>query len=243
MIDYILLDKFISMNVLAITLARGGSKGILKKNMIKLAGQPLLKYTFDLAKNCNFIKRYIISTDDDEIRNYALSQGIDAPFLRPAHLSSDTATSVDALIHAVNFCERQDNLKYDFIIELMATNPFKNKEDVEKCLLKLKKTNADSVIGVTKLEEHHPARIKKIESDKLVDFCVPELSSRRQDLRPFAFIRNGSIYALNRDKLINEKHRFGGQNSRPHIMPWERSVNIDSHFDLAICELLLKKTV
>lgn len=236
------MGKLVLMNVLAITLARGGSKGILKKNMIKLAGQPLLKYTFDLAKNCNFIKRYIVSTDDDEIRNYSLSQGIDAPFKRPAHLSSDTATSVDALIHAVNFCEKQDNIKYDFIIELMATNPFKNKEDVEKCLLKLKKTNADSVIGVTKLEEHHPARIKKIESDKLVDFCVPELSSRRQDLRPFAYIRNGSIYALNRDKLINEKHRFGGPNSRPHIMPWERSVNIDSHFDLAICELLLKKT-
>ena len=93
--------------------------------------------------------------------------------------------------------------KYDFIIELMATNPFKNKNDVESCLNKLKKTRADSVIGVTKVEEHHPARLKKIESDKITDFCVPELSTRRQDLRPYAYIRNGSIYALNRDKLID----------------------------------------
>ena len=121
----------------------------------------------------------------------------------------------------------------------MATNPLKYKDDVEKCLIKLKNTSADSVIGVTKVEEHHPARIKKIESDKILDFCVPELSSRRQDLRPFAYIRNGSIYALNRDKLINEKHRFGGFNSRPHVMPYERSINIDSIMDLKLCELFL----
>ena len=123
----------------------------------------------------------------------------------------------------------------------MITNPFKNREDVEKCFLKLKDTDADSVIGVTQLVEHHPARIKKIESDKIIDFCVPELSSRRQELRPYAYIRNGSIYALSRDKLINNKHRFGGLNSRPHIMPYERSINIDSYIDLALCELIISK--
>ena len=229
------------MKVLAITLARGGSKGIPKKNLIKLGGQPLLQYTLDLAKSCDFIDRYVVSTDDSEISEYCLNQGVDVPFKRPSYLSSDNATSVDALIHAVQFCEKQENFKYDYVIELMATNPFKNKDDVEKCFLKLKETNADSVIGVTKLEEHHPARIKKIESDKLVDFCVPELSSRRQELRPFAYIRNGSIYAINRDKLINNKHRFGGDNSRPHIMPYERSINIDSYIDLALCEVLISR--
>ena len=229
------------MNVLAITLARGGSKGIPKKNLVDLGGKPLLQYTIDLVKECEFIDRYIVSTDDIEIREYCLSKGVESPFIRPSHLSSDNATSVDALIHAVNFCEKQDGFKYDYVIELMATNPFKNKEDVERCLIKLKETNADSVIGVTQLEEHHPARIKKIESDKIVDFCVPELSSRRQDLRPYAYIRNGSIYALNRDKLIINHHRFGGTNSRPHIMPYERSINIDSYMDLALCELYISK--
>ena len=141
----------------------------------------------------------------------------------------------------MQFCEKQENCKYDYVIELMATNPFKNKDDVENCFQKLKDTNADSVIGVTKLEEHHPARIKKIESDKLVDFCVPELSSRRQDLRPLAYIRNGSIYAINRDKLINNNHRFGGDNSRPYIMPYERSINVDSYMDLALCEVLISR--
>ena len=228
------------MKVLAITLARGGSKGIPKKNLANLAGKPLIQYTIDLVKECEFIDRYIVSTDDIEIRDYCLGKKVDVPFLRPSYLASDKATSVDALIHAVEFCERQDKFKYDYIIELMATNPFKNKNDVESCLKKLKETRADSVIGVTKVEEHHPARLKKIESDKIYDFCVPELSSRRQDLRPYAYIRNGSIYALDRNRLIENKHRFGGSNSRPHIMPPERGINIDSHLDLAFCELLIK---
>ncbi len=231
------------MKVLAITLARGGSKGIPKKNLVELAGKPLIKYTLDLAKECSFIDRYIVSTDSYEIKEFCIKQNIDVPFIRPKELASDQASSADALIHAVKFCESQDKVKYDYVIELMATNPFKNKKDVYQCLQKLVDTNADSVIGVTQLEEHHPARIKKIESDKIVDFCVPELSSRRQDLRPMAYIRNGSIYALNRDKLINFKHRFGGDNSRPHIMPQERSINIDSKLDLAICELIIAKQI
>tara|TARA_B100000575_G_C23026972_1_gene591362 strand:- start:323 stop:1018 length:696 start_codon:yes stop_codon:yes gene_type:complete len=229
------------MNVLAITLARGGSKGIPKKNLVKLAGKPLIQYTIDLVNKCELIDRYIVSTDDIEIRDYCLSQGVDVPFLRPSYLASDQATSADALIHAVKFCEQQEKLRYDYVIELMATNPFKNKNDVESCINKLKETNADSVIGVTRVEEHHPARLKKIESDKIFDFCVPELSSRRQDLRPYAYIRNGSIYALNRNKLIDNKHRFGGSNSRPHIMPSERGINIDGPIDLALCELLIEK--
>ena len=158
------------MRVLAITVARGGSKGIPHKNLIDLCGKPLLQYTIDLAKDCEFIDRYIVSTDDIEILKYCQSKGVDVPFLRPAYLATDEATSVDALIHAVHFCENQDECKYDYIIELMATNPLKNKDDVEKCLIKLKNTSADSVIGVTKVEEHHPARIKKIESDKILVF-------------------------------------------------------------------------
>ena len=124
------------MRVLAITLARGGSKGIPHKNLIDLCGKPLLQYTIDLAKDCEFIDRYIVSTDDIEIMKYCQSKGVDVPFLRPAYLATDEATSVDALIHAVHFCENQDECKYDYIIELMATNPLKNKDDVEKCLIK-----------------------------------------------------------------------------------------------------------
>ena len=225
--------------ILALIIARKNSTRLKNKNLQKIKGRKCVEWTFIASKKSKYIDKVFLSTDSKEIINIAKKYNIDVPFIRPAYLATDEATSVDALIHAVNFCETQDECKYDYIIELMATNPLKNKDDVEKCLIKLKNTNADSVIGVTKVEEHHPARIKKIESDKILDFCVPELSSRRQDLRPFAYIRNGSIYALNRNKLIIERHRFGGLNSRPHIMPYERSINIDSIMDLKLCELFL----
>ena len=225
--------------VLGITLARGGSKSIPNKNLALLNNIPLIQYTFNIIPDCLSLDRYIVSTDSEIIRDYCNKSFIDAPFLRPSFLASDTATSVDALQHAVAFCEQQDSIKYDYVVELMATNPFKLASDVEACLSILKSSSADSVIGVAQLYDHHPARIKKLVDGYIQDFCVPELSSRRQDLKPPAYIRNGSIYALNRDKLMLEGHRFGGDNSLAHIMPPERSINIDDPLDLVLAESLL----
>jgi CMP-N,N'-diacetyllegionaminic acid synthase len=92
-----------------------------------------------------------------------------------------------------------------------------------------------------RLDDHHPARIKKIVEDRIVDFCVPEkLESRRQDLMPFAYIRSGSIYALRRDHLMLQGQRYGSAESRPYVLPPERAVNIDSEIDFLIAEQLLK---
>ena len=93
------------MKILAVTLARGGSKGIPNKNLALIAGVPLIQYTFNIIDNINGLTDYIVSTDCDKIIAYSNSQGISAPFKRPAHLSTDTATSVDALIHATKFME------------------------------------------------------------------------------------------------------------------------------------------
>ena len=226
--------------VLAVTLARGGSKGIPRKNLANLAGRPLIDYTIDEAKKSSLIDRYIVSTDDLLIKDHVQKKGVDTPFVRPKNLSDDKATSVAALKHALLFCENEDGCKYDYVIELMCTNPFKKVKDIDNCIEIITSRKVDSVIGVAKLDDHHPARIKKIENGYIQDFAVPEISSRRQDLKPDAYIRNGSIYALDRNRLIENKHRFGGSNSRPHIMPPERGINIDSHLDLALCELLIK---
>tara|TARA_B100000212_G_C27270120_1_gene488364 strand:- start:184 stop:894 length:711 start_codon:yes stop_codon:yes gene_type:complete len=227
-----------NQRVLAITLARGGSKGIKRKNLSKIGDKALIDYTIGEAKKSKYIDRYIISTDDLEIKNHCLNRNVEVPFLRPDYLSSDKASSVDALQHAVRFCEKEDN-SYDIILELMCTNPFKNFNDINNCLEMMMDNNADSVIGVSKVEEHHPARLKKIINGKIYDFCVPEESGRRQDLRPHAYIRNGSIYALKREYLMNQNMRFGGDNSYAYIMPFEKSINIDSKYDLIIAENLI----
>ena len=116
----------------------------------------------------------------------------------------------------------------------------KTAEDIDACIQKLIDTGADSVIAVHQLEDHHPIRIKKIVDDKIVDFCLPETPEmRRQDLKPDAYFRSGSIYALKRDHLMIEGQRFGSFNSRPYILPPERAVNVDTEIDFLIAEQLL----
>jgi len=231
-----------SSRVLAVTLARGGSKSVPKKNIKLLSGIPVIAYTIREALFSNLISRYVVSTDDVEIQEVAVKYGAEAPFLRPSEFATDTASSVAALQHAVDWVEKDEGMQYDYVIELMATNPMKTVDDINRCIKKLIDTGADSVIAVHRLDDHHPARIKKIVDDRIVDFCVPEkLESRRQDLTPDAYIRSGSIYALRRDHLMVQGQRYGSVESRPYVLPPERAVNIDSEIDFLIAEQLLKK--
>jgi CMP-N-acetylneuraminic acid synthetase len=236
------MKKNNEIRVLGLTLARGGSKSVLRKNIKSIAGLPLIGYTINEALKSKFISRYIVSTDDEEIQKVALHYGAESPFLRPSKFSTDEASSVSALQHAVEWAEEQEGIKYDYIVELMCTNPMKTVEDIDASINKLISTGADSVIAVHQLEDHHPARIKKIIDDRIIDFCIPEIpESRRQDLKPEAYIRSGSIYALNRDYLMLEGKRYGSDNSRPYILPPERAVNIDTEIDFMIAELMLNK--
>jgi len=230
------------IRILGLTLARGGSKSVPRKNIKPIAGLPLIGYTITEALKSKFITRYIVSTDDEEIQQVAIQCGAEAPFLRPSEFSTDEASSVSAMQHAVDWVERQEGVEYDYIVELMCTNPMKTVEDIDASIEKLISTKADSVIAVHQLEDHHPARIKKIIDDKITDFCIPEIpESRRQDLKPEAYIRSGSIYALKRDHLMIEGKRYGSDNSRPYILPQERAVNIDTEVDFMIAELMLNK--
>ena len=228
--------------ILAITLARGGSKSVPRKNIKPILGVPLIAYTIAEARRSRLITRYIVSTDDEEIQQIAIKYGAEVPFLRPAHLATDEATSVAALQHAVKWAEEDEGQKYDYVVELMCTNPMKRAEDIDAALEKLISTEADSVIGMHKLEHDHPIRIKKIVDDRVVAFCLPEVpETRRQDLKPDAYIRNGSIYAVRRDLLMVQNLRYGTENSRPHIMHAERSVNVDTPIDFMVAEILLKQ--
>jgi len=230
-----------SLKILGITLARGGSKSVPRKNIRPILGIPLIGYTILESIKSKFLTRYIVSTDDIEIQNISLEYGAESPFLRPKEYATDTASSVEALQHAVDWIEREEGSKYDYIVEIMCTNPTKIVKDIDRCIEKLIDTDADSVIAVHRLEDHHPARIKKIENDRIVDFCIPEVSeSRRQDLKPNAYIRSGSVYAVKRDHLMNDGLRYGSQNSRPYILPNLRAVNVDTEIDFLIAEQIIK---
>lgn len=223
--------------VLGITLARGGSKGIPGKNIRDLAGKPLLEYTVHAAKASSRLTDYVVSTDSEKIRHLAIELGAECPFLRPAELATDTATSASALVHAVNWMEEHNDLVYDFVVELMVTNPLKRATDIDGCIELLMNSGADSAIAVHEVGDGHPARLKKIVDGKLADFCVPEpLEARRQDLTPKAYIRSGAIYAMRRDELIVHGRRYGSEFSLPYVLPAARAVNIDSPMDWLLAE-------
>mgnify|MGYP001292195073 CR=1 FL=1 len=226
--------------ILAITLARGGSKSVPRKNIKEICGKPLIAYTIEEALKSKYIDDFIVSTDDVEIKQIAESFGANVPFLRPSTLSNDQSSSASALIHATEFMENMNGFEYDFIVELMCTNPLKNSQDIDKIIEKASEENAQSVIAVHKLDDHHPARIKKIINDRIVDFCVDEPNeARRQDLRPFAYIRSGSIYCMRRDFLMEKGMRYGGEDSRPYILPENRAINIDTPNDFMLAEFII----
>ncbi|MBF0445059.1 MAG: acylneuraminate cytidylyltransferase family protein, partial [Magnetococcales bacterium] len=209
-------------------------------NIEPLNGVPLIGYTIVEALLSRFLTRYVVSTDDKDIRDVALAYGAEVPFLRPDDLASDTASSMAAMQHAVAWVEADEGVRYDYVIELMCTNPMKTVSDIDGAIEKLIKTGADSVIAVHRLDDHHPIRIKKIVDDRLQDFCLPEkLETRRQDLKPDAYIRSGSIYALTRDHLMVDAQRYGSNNSRPWILDPHKGVNLDSKMDFRMAELLL----
>ena len=227
--------------ILAITLARGGSKGVKEKNIKSICGKPLIFYTIREAQKSKYIDRYIVSTDSKKIQTISKKYGAEAPFLRPKYLSSDTASSVAPLKHTIKWTEKDEKIRYDIILELMCTNPLKKSKDIDSVIEKIINTKADSVIAVHRLEDHHPIRIKKIINDKIVNFCLKEKhETRRQDLKPKAYIRSGSIYALQRDHIMIENLRYGSKNSRPYILPESRAINVDNNIDFIVAAQIIK---
>lgn len=229
--------------ILAITLARGGSKEVKNKNIRKINGKPLIWYTIKEALKSKLIDKYIVSTDSPVIKKISLKYGAEVPFLRPKKFSTDKASSVIALQHAVKHFENKENKKFDIIVELMCTNPLKTSLDIDKVIEKIIKTKSDTVIAVHNIQDHHPRRLKKIVRDKIKDFMKEKPESRRQDLKPLAYVRSGSIYAIQKDYLMKKNKRYGSRNSRPYLLPSNRVINIDTELDFLLAELMIKKRI
>lgn len=224
-------------NVLGIITARGGSKRIPRKNLRPLLGKPLVEHTIKAALDSKLLTRVILSTDDDEIMKVGRECGVEVPFRRPPELAGDTTPTVDVIIHAVEFMEKQGFFP-DIIVILEPTSPLRQAEDIDNAIRKHIETDADSVVSVTQTDHWHPVRAKKIEDDILHDYCLEEKEGvRRQDLPP-AYFRNGAFYSVKRDVLINE-HRLYGRITRPYIMPAERSADINEEIDFKLVEILL----
>ncbi len=155
---------------------------------------------------------------------------------RPEELATDTASSAVAIEHVL----KAVGCHADYIVEIMCTSPFKTEDDVDNVIEKLNATQSDSVVGVVRIYDHHPARVKYIENDILMDFFPEKKESRRQDLEPAAYVRNGSIYAFTYESFQKYKSRYGGI-VRPYIMTEVQSINIDEPHDLMMAQMIGEK--
>jgi CMP-N-acetylneuraminic acid synthetase len=225
------------VRVLGVVPARGGSKGVPGKNIKPLGGVPLIGHTIRAAK-ASRLTRTILSTDSEDIARIGLEYGAEVPWLRPAHLATDSARALPVLQHAIEACEAEEGARYDAIMMLQPTTPLRTSGDIDGALDLLERTGADSVISVVDVEGHHPARMKFLEGDRLVDppFAEAYENQPRQELRQM-YIRNGAIYLTRRDVLLGGSLK--GRDCRGLVMPAERSVNIDTPLDFRYAEWLL----
>lgn len=231
-------------NILAVITARGGSKGIPRKNIVKFAGKPLLAHVLQKALKSKYITKVVVSSEDNEILSVAKKYGGDEVVLkRPSELAKDNSPSLPVVQHAVETIEKKDKIKFDFVVLLQPTTPLMTTRDIDNAVEKLIKTKADTVVSVCEINDTHPIKIKKIIDDKLVQYIdsIKENIFRRQDM-PKAYKRNGGIYANKRDIVMKENSLYGtDKDCRAYIMPKERSIDINSIEDLYLAEIIYKK--
>jgi N-acylneuraminate cytidylyltransferase len=201
------------IRILGIIPARGGSKGLARKNIKILGGQPLVQYTIDSALASTLLSNCCLSSDDDEIIDYVSRTAVEVPFKRPAKLSEDTSTSLDVIKHAIGFYANRGE-HYDAICLLQPTYPFRKEGMLDEAIEKFTHLGADSLISVLPVPHHfnpHWVFEPEANADYLnIATGEPQIISRRQDL-PAAYYRDGAIYIATTELVMQQNTLFGNR--------------------------------
>ena len=221
--------------ILGLIPARGGSKGIPHKNIIDLCGKPLISYTIEAGLDSKYIDYLIVSTDSQKIAETSEKAGAEVPFMRPAELASDTAKTVDAVVHAIKTLKEKGQ-EFDTLVLLQPTQPLRTADDIDKSIEIYAEHDCNPLASVS-LVDDHPLLIRSISEDKLTPLLNESSTCRRQDM-PLYYRINGCIY-INEINSISEKTSFN-DNPVPYIMEPSHSIDIDELRDLAVAEYYLK---
>lgn len=226
--------------ILAIIPARAGSKGIKDKNIIDLNGKPLIAYSIEAAKKSKYINRIVVSTDGEKIAQVAKEWGADVPFLRPDYLASDTAKTIDAVVHCVETLKEMGDY-YDYVVILQPTQPLRTAKHIDEAIEQLISSGEDGLVSISKVKEH-PILMRTLDdTGHVVNLFNVSSTRRRQDF-PDYYKVNGAIYVnklnenFNLDTSLND-------NRLAYVMNEKYDVDIDELLDLKIAELMLKKNL
>ena len=230
----------IKKNIIAVIPARGKSKGIPYKNIVNLAGKPLIYYSIDIAKKSQYIQRILVSTDDEKIAHIAKKYDVEI-LLRPADLARDDTPDFPVFKHVVDTLKEKEEEIPDILINLRPTCPLRSEEDIDNAVKKMIDTGCDSVRTITEAK-HHPYWMGKLKDDHLVPFIegVDVQKYYQRQLLPDAFIINGGVDVMSAKNII-ENNTLYGKDIRAVFMPSERSVDIDTPFDVQFAEFLLQQ--
>jgi CMP-N,N'-diacetyllegionaminic acid synthase len=220
------------MTLLALIPARGGSKGIPRKNIRPFCGKPLLQWSIEVALAAPSVHQVVVSTDDPEIAAVALAGGAEVPFLRPAELASDTAPGIAPVLHALEQLPEVSD-----VLLLQPTSPLRLVEDVEAIVVLRREARREAAVSVT-LSSKHPAWMFGLSPHQMLEPLLPAAEAACRQQLPAAYELNGALYLASREFLERERS-FLTADTLGYVMPPERSVDIDSQLDWQWAEFLL----
>lgn len=233
--------------ILTVIPARGGSKGITRKNIRPLAGRPLVSYVIEAATKAKLVERLIVSTDDTEIADVARSFGADIPFMRPPEVATDTTTLILVMRHALQYFDNKGE-RYDAVLSLQPTSPLIKPQTIDRIIDKFHETECEAAATVSRVSHGHPYVSKRLigeNKDQIESFVqVPEgaVLFPRQKREP-AYCYNGAIYLRDRKLVDNFSGRDWGLGKDPRvvIMDSYESVDIDEMVDLITAEAIINE--
>ena len=220
--------------------ARGGSKGVPKKNIRQLAGKPLIAYAIEAAKQSKYMDRVIVSTEDEKIAGIALDFGAEVPFIRPMELAQDNSPEILAWRHAVQMLRKQDkSRKLNVFVSIPPTAPLRTVEDVDNCIRSFLDNDVDVVITVKHASRHPSFNMVSIDENGYTTLVLPPSKTiyRRQDASPMYDMATVA-YVINPQFIMKAKSIFDGK-IKSVIIPEERAVDIDTELDFQFAEYLM----
>jgi len=226
--------------VLAIIPARGGSKGLPGKNIIKLCHKPLIGWTIEKAKKSKYLDEIMVTTDDSNIADISRQFGASVPFLRPKELAADTSPTFGAVKHTLDYYKTKSMKSFEYVALLEPTSPLREDKDIDNMLKKLDtlKSQFDSIISIGEISEH-PSILKKIEDNMLKPFYEElQTSTRRQDNKP-AYFPYGVAYIAKREALLAEK-TFYTKRSTYYVIKRYQNYEIDDIYDFITIEAIMR---
>lgn len=226
--------------IAALITARGGSKGIPKKNIINLCGKPLIHWTVNASLKSKFVDETFLSTDNDEIINSVKKFKVTVPYKRPAKLSSDKATSTDVILHFIDWLNTNRKNEFDTLLLLQPTSPFRKSEHIDGAIKKfLSDKNALSSISVTE-NAKSPYLSRKINSKGYLENLFDVKSEKRRQDIPITYYINGAIYLISIKDFLKYK-TFQTNKTLNYVMPYYSSIDIDEPMDLKMAEFYYKQ--